>query len=464
MNFFLPNMSHFIVSYKAPIYSAIMESLSKSQVTAQKASSLVQKAIASGHDPPEIRASTRGNLMFLIKCFRNRKMHAKALAEIDRCLARGHIDRVKLLAPIADGYIISLISSSTQQEKKYRLLEAAQFICELNRKGLAGSVQARSYDTLIDKLRKLPVSSGIARLVSIAIKNKVPINTASWNERLKIAVRVSPERALLHFRFMKEAGVRPDKYSLSMMLHCLRQDDRHINNSLQLIEIAKRLNLYTEAIVTEEMALLKRNGRYEDLLTLFTQRFGPEILALFGLQTNYVTQDDPIRMPVLQVTPHALCLVIDALIRRNPDDIDRIFRDYLEFTHGKAEFAKDIYTPSIVIAALAMHGDRKYLEKARQMLLDMRTSADKPTVVTYTGYIAGLTLNGRMDLVPEVLRWMKEDGKRPNKHTWDYLMKGYQAVDDKWAMKVARRMKRKQALTRSDFVYPPVYTIRTSHT
>lgn len=433
-----PYMQRCATSTVSSIYPHIAKAVALKTISPPEASNLIAKAIMNGHAPPEVCPVSIQSWAYLVKSYVGREMYSLALAEINVCLDRGRVDKSRLLAHVADAYIDCLISTGVQRHR-HQLIQAARFVASLHRRGLAMLVSDAVYDRLIDKLNRLPTKFGAIRVVSIALQNNVNLNTASWNVRLHEAVRISPDRALWTFRAMSNAGVSPDRWSITMLLACLRQDKTFTDQSLRLLDIAKKLGIYTEAVVTEEMALLKRDEQYKDVLTLFSHAFGSDALGQLGVQSSSGSDDSGAKR-AFTLTPQALSLAIDALVRLNPhpESIEQIYSAYLDIIAGKSEFVGDVYSPSILIGAFAQH--KETLERAMQILEEMRVSEAEPTVVSYTSMIDGLIKNGMIDLATRVIQYMRQADVEPNEYTWNLMHRGYKSVGDLTGMGLAEEM------------------------
>lgn len=434
------------------IYSQIRAAVSQKSIHPLKASAIIARAIENGHNPPEIMPSTRASLVYLISRYIKRDMNKYALDEVTRCLARGHVDDYTLLHPIAEEYISCLISQmDVRKDTQYRpnirarnLIVAAKFIAKLDHFQSANSISSKTYDRLIEKMQTCADNCNPAPVISIALKNKIPLNTSSWNVRLQCAARTSPTKVLQSFQQMTSNGVQSDKYTIAIVLNSLRKDATLFEKAHRIIDIAKHLDLYNEFVAVEEMSLWKRQGRYQDVLRTFADAFGPETLSQFGFQTQLgtttTTTTSTARQYCLKVSKVSLSLMLDALVRLNtiPDHLEQLYQAYERFTKDKDEFLDDVHSPSIFIRAFANRTET--LERAMELLEEMRAKGRKPTVVSYTNVIDGLTRHGMIDLATRVLQYMKNDGVKPNEYTWRILYKGYEHAGNKQAMDSAQRM------------------------
>lgn len=440
------------------VYSGISEAIAHKKISLTMASHLIAKAIDNGHEPPEKSPLTRIDMLYLIRGYMGREMNHYALREIRRCLRRGHIDAFTLLEPIADPYIRCLIAdavtpirsrataNSSQVLSATQLKKAADFVASLHGHRVANAISGSTYDVLIEKFNAEPATYRAARigtLAKIALANNVTLSTQSWNAVLEARGNVSPQKALDCFRKMRVQGAKPDVHTFHTLLRILSQDRSYSWQSQRIVYIAKRCGIYSEFVAVEEMAILKLQSRYQDLLTVFAKAYGPEILRELGLGFTPDPVDKDASLRWFNLTPEPLSLAIDALVRLNPsgESVGQLYKAYKRIRQGASRFQEDTYSPSIFIRAFARHTDT--LEQSMEILESMRTSAAKPTVVSYTSVIEGLTRHGMIDLATKVLEYMQADNVEPNEYTWDTLFRGYKSVNDIPAMKAAEQMRKK---------------------
>lgn len=396
------------------------------------ASGIIAKAIQNGYPPPEDLARTRRSYRSLIRHYIRRNMAHNARDEIDRCLARGLVDDYVLLHPMADAYINCLLDTipagADGAERAKSLVRAAQFLSKLQHGGQASIVPGKTYDRLIEKMNLLPIHCDAASVARKALNDNIALDIKSWNVHLSATAKHTPQTILQQFSRMTRSGVRPDKYSFGILLKCLRNQPDSIEKARKIIEVAKHLGIYNEHIAVEEMCLAKSDRQYQELLTIFSNAFGPTILNEFGFANPPTSTTAETKK--LKVGKAPLSIMVDALVRVNasPRNLKKLHTAYRSFVDGREEFRDDVYTPSIFIRAFANFTST--LERSLSILETMKQSDRPPTVVTYTGVIDGLCRAGMMDLASKVVKHMEENGVMPNVYTWTIMRDGYEDLYD----------------------------------
>lgn len=429
-------------------YNQLLASTVAHEIHPLKTVELVQTAVKHGKAAPELADTTGGVFTSLVRAFVSRCQYESVLRLIEGSEERELVDQLELVAPVAKHYIDALIyghgqaimrQRQSREKQRHRsgrpttpsadLEKAARFVQRLAAQDLLSQVPASVLSRLIQKLYEARATPSAVALVQLGLQHSVSLDVKSWNVLLQheaLQVDSAASRTLAAFDRMVAAGVKPDEQSLSILVNALRSDSEYTAIALAKLHGGREHGVWNKRLATLELTLLKRQRRYDDVLDRFARYFGTDVLATLG----YSDIDGPIEGDWAADT-FVISLLVDTLVRRQPmaGDLQQLYLAYTRMVDARPEYDADCYTLSIFVAAMARH--RELMTQAMELLEHMHRINLRPSVVTYTSVIDGLTLHGALRLASRVLAAMQERTIKPDARTFERLITAHLRRDEK---------------------------------
>ncbi|BFZ56325.1 hypothetical protein PYCC9005_003370 [Savitreella phatthalungensis] len=437
------------VSSSQLFYDGLCASAWANKIHPLKAIDLVDTAVEHGRHAPEAVAADGGNVFkSLVKAFISMRQYDSVVRLIESSTSRDLVDLVDLAAPVANEYIDSLVYMHGQHNLRARqraqraynrrtqtkataaatpgkrdvavqtdapaaagadtaslLVRAAEFVEQLEARGkFTSSVKPAWLHRLIGKLHEERRHRLAVTLINLALKHDFPLDVKSWNVLLAHrSLQLDPAQATLQtFMRMKRAGVIPDQHSLGLVVNALKCDRNYIPRALELLKEGRLHGLWNAKLATDELHLVKRTSPPEQVIDRFCTYFGSELPRMFGVESN--------------APPEALCpdgvavsLLIDTLVklhRTSPVDVERLYDCYTRLLEVRPDLHRDSYSMSIFVASFVRH--RSLVTRSLELLEEMQHRGLRPTIVTYTIVVDGLTKHGAPELAIKMYDRMRK--------------------------------------------------------